>query len=122
MENWILTWTKLTSLDEKSVETLPNDLAGVYRLSYKADDGSYYVFYVGKAENIKVRLLQHLSSSEDNVCIKNYLDTKNCFFRYAKITKSYIRDAIERQMYKHFEPVCNDKEPQGRDDVKANLT
>jgi len=123
MENWILTWTKLTSLDEKSVEALPNDLPGVYRLSYKADDANYYVFYVGKAEDIKTRLLQHLSPNENNVCIKNYLSTKGCFFRYAKITKAaYIREAAERQMYKQYEPTCNEKEPEGRDDVKVNLT
>ncbi len=121
METWELGWTKLASLDKGSIEKLPDNLPGVYRLSYKADDGNYYVFYVGKAEDLKVRLLQHLSS-EKNVCIKNYLDTKSCFFRYAKITESYIRDAAERQMYKHFEPTCNDKEPEGRDDVKVNLT
>jgi len=36
--------------------------------------------------------------------------------------KSYIRDAAERQMYKQYEPSCNEKEPDGRDDVKVNLT
>ena len=122
MENWTLTWTKLTPLEKKSVEALPNDLPGVYRLSYKAEDGNYYVFYVGKAEDINVRLSQHLSPNEDNVCIKNYISTKSCFFRYAKITESYIRDAAEKQMYKQYEPTCNDKEPEGRDDVKVNLT
>ena len=122
MENWTLTWTKLTSLDNPSIDTLPDSLPGVYRLSYKAEDDNYYVFYIGKAEDIKIRLLQHLSSSETNVCIKNYIGTKDCFFRYAKITKSYIRDAAEKQMYKQYEPTCNDKEPEGRDDVKVNLT
>lgn len=122
MESWKLTWTKLTGLKESSVKALPGDLPGVYRLSYESEDGNYYVFYVGKAENIKGRLLEHLSSSEENVCIRNYLATKNCFFRYAKITKSYIRDAAERQMYKQYESSCNENEPEGRDDIKVNLT
>lgn len=122
MENWTLTWTQLAELSDISVKKLADNLAGVYRFSYKADDGNYYVFYVGKAEDIKKRLLEHLSSSEQNVCIKNYLATKKCFFRYAKITKDYIRDAAEKQMYKQYEPSCNDKEPEGRDDVKVNLT
>jgi len=122
MENWTLTWTKLTSLTENLVKPIPDALPGVYRLSYQAEDGNYYVFYVGKAEDIKKRLLEHLSSTENNVCVRNYLATKNCFFRYAKITKSYIRDATERQMYKQYEPSCNEKEPEGRDDIKVNLT
>ena len=122
MENWTLTWTKLTVLSNDSVNTLANSLAGVYRFSYLAEDSSYYVFYVGKAEDIKKRLLEHLSSNEKNVCIKNYLASKKCFFRYAKITKAYIRDAAEKQMYKQYEPSCNEIEPDGRDDVKVNLS
>lgn len=122
MENWTLTWTKLTELIESSIRGLGDNLPGAYRLSYKADDGNYYVFYVGKSEDIKKRLLEHVSSEEKNVCIKNYLSTKKCFFRYAQITKEHIRDAAERQMYKQYEPSCNEKEPQGRDDVRVNLT
>lgn len=122
MENWTLTWTRLTKLSDSLVRELTSNLPGVYRLSYKADDGNYYVFYIGKAEDVKKRLLEHLSPSEQNVCIKNYLATKECFFRYAKITEAYIRDAAEKQMYKQYEPTCNDREPEGRDDVKVNLT
>ena len=122
MENWTLTWTKLTELSDSSVKKLADNLAGVYRFSYKSDDDNYYIFYVGKAEDIKGRLLEHLSSAEKNVCIKNYLASKKCFFRYAKITKTYIRDAVEKQMYKQYEPSCNEIEPEGRDDVKVNLS
>jgi|SRR3989344_32339 len=122
MENWTLTWTRLVELSNESVQGILDNLPGVYRLSYKAEDGNYYVFYIGKAEDIKSRLLEHLSTSESNVCIKNYLATKECFFRYAKITKDYIRSAAEKQMYQQYEPSCNDKEPEGRDDIKVNLT
>lgn len=122
MENWELTWTKLVLFNKESIESLPNDLPGVYRLSYEADDGDRYVFYVGQSENIRDRLLEHLSSDEENVCIKNYLSTKKCFFRYAEISEASIRNATERQTYKHYEPACNDKEPEGRDDIKLNLS
>lgn len=122
MENWSLTWTKLTELTKSSVQALADNMPGVYRLSYKADDDKYYVYYVGKAEDIKDRLLEHLSSGEKNICIRNYLSGKSCFFRFANVTKSYIRDAAERQMYKHYEPTCNEKEPEGRDDVKVNMS
>lgn len=122
MENWTLTWTKLTAVGETAIKAIGENLAGVYRLSYLADDGNYYIFYVGQSEDVKKRLLEHLSSTEKNVCIKNYLTTKKCFFRYAKVSKDYIRDAAERQMYKQYEPSCNELEPEGRDDVKVNLT
>ena len=122
MESWTLTWTRLAPLNEAAVTALEDNMPGVYRFSYKADDGNTYVFYVGKAEDIKRRLLEHLSSSEPNVCIRNYLGTKTCFFRYAKVTKDYIRAAAEKQLFKHFAPSCNEKEPEGRDDVTVNLT
>ena len=122
MENWKLIWTKLTPASDIAVKAIGDNLAGVYRLSYLADDDSYYIFYVDQSEDIKKRLLEHLSSNEKNVCIKNYLTTKKCFFRYAKITKAYIRDAAEKQMYKQYEPSCNEKEPDGRDDVRVNLS
>ena len=122
MENWTLTWTKLTQLNKNVVEALKNDLPGVYRFSYKSDDGNYYVFYVGQTENIKQRLLEHLSENGEDICIESYLKTKSCFFRYAKITKKYVRDAAERQMYKQYEPDCNDIEPEGSDNIKVNLS
>lgn len=122
MENWKLTWTKLTFFNKSSVGNLPNDIAGIYRLSYKSDDGKYYIFYVGQSENLKKRLLEHLSDEETNFCIGNYLGKKDCFFRYAKVTEEYIRSAAEKQMYKQYEPICNTIEPKGREDVRVNLT
>ena len=120
MENWTLTWTKLTSIDNAS--SIRQDVPGVYRLSYLDEDGSYYVFYVGQTIDIKKRLLEHQEDSETNVCIKNYLGSKKCFFRYAQITQDYVRNAIERQIYKYYQPTCNDKEPEGRDDIQGSLT
>ena len=121
MENWTLTWTKLTLLSKGNVDAINAKLSGVYRLSYKSNDGNYYVFYVGKAEGITQRLSEHMTDSEINVCIKNQISTKDCYFRYAIVTKDYIREAAEKQMYKQYEPSCNEKVPEGRDDVKVNL-
>lgn len=122
MESWTISWTKLTSLTEQSIEVLSAGIGGVYRLSYKSSDGNYYVFYVGQAEDIKERLLQHLSASEMNECIKNYLRTEDCFFRYAKITRQYLRDATERKAYGEYGPKCNYQEPSGSLEIDVNLT
>ena len=121
METWNLKWTKLVSLSESSIEQLPDNTAGVYRLSYKAKDGDFYVFYVGQAKDIKTRLQEHLSSNEKNHCISLYIGKDNCYFRYATITEEYVRDAAELQMYNHYQPSCNELEPEGREDIKINL-
>ncbi|MBI4647128.1 MAG: GIY-YIG nuclease family protein [Bacteroidia bacterium] len=120
MENWKLTWTKLTSLKKDEINKIPDNTQGVYRMSYIADDGKYYVFYVGKAEDLKKRLNEHLNENQ-NVCIRNYISTKECYFRYAIITKDYVRAAAERQSYKYYQPTCNSNEPEGRDDIQVNL-
>lgn len=120
MENWTLTWTKLIPLNKKSVDSVASGLSGAYRMSYKSNDGNYYVFYVGKAEDIKQRLSEHLSS-ETNDCIKNRFDNYDCFFRYAIVEDERVRAATEKQMFKQYQPLCNEKEPEGPDDIKVNL-
>jgi len=122
MENWTLTWTKLTALTEGIINSIPTDKSGVYRLSYKSNDGNYYVFYVGQAEDIKKRLLEHLSVYEENECIKDHLRTKECFFRYAVITRKNVRDATERAAYREYKPSCNYQEPSGSDTIQVNLS
>ena len=122
METWTLTWTKLAPLKTETVSTIPDSTPSVYRLSYKDEDGSFYVFYVGQAIDIKTRLLQHLSPAEENVCIRNFISTKECFFRYAQISEDYVRAAIEKQAYSHYHPTCNTKVPEGRIDIQGNLT
>jgi len=121
MENWTLTWTKLLKLDETLIGQIPDNLPGVYRLSYKDPDGNYYVFYVGKSDDIKRRLMEHISDSEQNACIRGYLTSTECYFRYAKVMRQEVRDSGERQMYRHYKPTCNEKEPEGKDDIQVNL-
>ncbi len=121
MENWTLTWTNLITLNRDSANEIPENLPGVYRLSYKGDDGKYYVFYVGQATDIKSRLLQHLSDSESNMCIRNYL-TRECSFRYAKVINENVRNSAERQMYNYYEPSCNERKPDGNDEIQVNLS
>lgn len=90
-------WTELIPLDEDGVNTI-REVSGVYRIShYDQDNKSYYIHYVGQAENLKERLNQHLYGNETNSgCNKffkrssNFGDftsnftfshSLNCFFR-----------------------------------------
>ena len=122
MENWKLTWTKRTALTEEIINNIPTNKSGIYRLTYKSNDGNYYVFYVGQAEDIRQRLLDHLSVSEENECIKDHLRTKECFFRYTVITRKAVRDATERLAFLEYKPTCNYQEPVGNDNILVNLT
>lgn len=120
MEKWKINWSILKSLNAVEVNSIPEKLPGVYRLSYKAEDEKTYVFYVGQAVDIKTRLKQHFEESE-NICIKNYTSSKSCYFRFAIIRRDYVRNAVERLAYKKYRPSCNEKEPEGSEDVFVNL-
>ncbi|MBA7561151.1 hypothetical protein ES708_02786 [subsurface metagenome] len=125
MENWTLIWTKLEKFTSEVVNQLRNNIPGVYRLSYKHQDGNYYVFYIGQSgdsQGIKERLSQHFLESEPNVCISNYLKKEKCYFRYAHITNKEVRNATERQVYNIYQPTCNEIQPNGRDDIQVNLS
>lgn len=123
MENWTLSWTKLEELTAITVRKLSDNISGVYRLSYKHADGNYYIFYVGKSANsIKERLLQHLSETETNVCVANYISKEKCYFRYAQITNEEVRSATERQAFNFYQPSCNEIQPVGREDIQVNLS
>lgn len=121
METWKLVWTKLAPLNDTSIGKVGPRIAGVYRLSFLADDGNYYVFYVGKSEDIASRLKDHISDSEANVGIQGYVKSKKCSFKYAQITQEAVRAATERKVYHVYSPSCNDQEPPGRDDVDINM-
>lgn len=119
MENWTLSWSKLIRLTEDQVNSLSDNIEGVYRLSKKEGD-KIYVFYVCKG-NIKDRLLKHISEQEDNECIKATIKSYTCYFRYSMITSEEVRNAAERKMFKVYHPSCNSIEPEGRDDINVNI-
>ncbi|MBI2051107.1 MAG: GIY-YIG nuclease family protein [Parcubacteria group bacterium] len=116
-----INWSKLISLNTGEIEKL-GSVGGVYRISKKADDGKYYVFFVGSAENIKNKLLHHQSSEEKNIRLQKYLSQGgDIVFRYALVPDRSIQQAIEKQMYRHYIPEYNPEEPKSPLDVEANL-
>jgi len=99
-------WTKRYEYTESNVETYTPSRGGVYRLIYHSGD-KYYVFYVGQSEDLKRRLLEHLSSSEENTCIKRYLRDFTCYFRYLEIDDKTERNKVEEQQISEYNPTCN---------------
>lgn len=99
-------WTERYEYNERSVGANVPLTGGVYRLIYHSGD-KYYVFYVEKSENLKQRLLSHLSSSETNVCVRKRLEDYPCYFRYLKVNTQTEQDRIERQQIDEYNPSCN---------------
>ena len=99
-------WSNRYSYTEENVNKYAPLTAGVYRLIYKKDD-NYYVFYVGQSNNLERRLLEHLSSSETDICIKRHLRDYSCFFRFIEISSQDERSRIEREQIDKYNPDCN---------------
>jgi hypothetical protein len=95
--------------------------AGVYILHrYRREDSLYYSFYVGQANNLRRRLLEHLSPNECNISIRNTVDMYPCGFQYALISHPVHRDSAEAAIY-HNHPdwyTCNN--PTGLPSLNLN--
>ncbi len=122
MESIPISWTNLIELKESLIKDISNDLSGAFRLSYKHDNGNIYVFYVGQSENLKSHLLSFFSENNSNFCVKEYIKTSECYFRYADIKEEHYRKAAERAMFKRYVPPCNKSIPDGRDDIEINFS
>lgn len=111
-----LQWSGRLTLNEATIERDISDTSGVYRLVTRTKASSKYkVRYVGKAEKLKERLLQHLSPNEENLCIREKVSGGiKLWFRFAYCESKEDRENAEHTMYHHFgKPQCNQIEPSG---------
>lgn len=107
-----VTWTELIPLDQAGVNRIKDNVSGVYRIShYDQNKNSYYVHYVGQAENLKERLGQHLAGSETNSCCNSFLKSHKCYFRACSISTQSGRDGAEVALYEKYQPKCVERIP-----------
>ena len=99
-------WSSKHSYTEANIQKHAPASGGVYRLINKSGD-KYYVFYVGKSNNLERRLLEHLSRSEPDACIKRHLRDYDCYFRFIEISSSSKRDKVEQEQIDKYNPDCN---------------
>jgi len=109
-----------TPYTEAKVKANASESAGVYLLWVKLTNEKWRCFYAGQAKNIKQRLLDHLSKEEKNECIKTKVSKYVCGFEFAIITKQSDRDGVEKYLYDHYKPECNQVDP-GGDPIEINL-
>ncbi len=108
-------WTELIPLDEDGINRI-REVSGVYRIShYDQDNKSYYIHYVGQAENLKERLNQHLYGNETNSGCNKFLKSHDCYFRACIVSTQSNRNGAEVALYEKYSPECVERIP----DVEA---
>ncbi len=97
---------------------------GIYELrlvNSKIDylNGSCEIFYIGSGKNLRRRLLSHLSSSSKNGGIREFIEEKNCAFRYVHLPQGQGWEREEKRFFNFFvatfgdSPLCNHVSPKG---------
>lgn len=107
-------WSERIELTEANVRIMPEGRAGVYRLMTEKQGGEEYpVIYVGMSNDLRNRLLDHLSDGEENACLKEKVSTLRVWYRIAYAPFEEDRQNAERTMYRKYRPSCNETEPSG---------
>ncbi len=84
---------------------------GVYKvLRDDGEEGEKTRVYVGRAANLKKRYFEHLSSSEQNACLKRNLASEDCYFKYALLSGKENRIDAEAHLLEIGAYECNKKE------------
>ena len=107
MDNKQIKWSGDIRYVESNSEKILES-GGVYKIL--RNDGKQNKFtriYVGKAEDLKSRYLNHLSASEENSCIKNNLNNNECYFRYTVLSREVDRQNLEVELLRKGKYECN---------------
>ena len=117
MEKLDLVWHGIIGLTLDKVNQLTENIKGVYRLSYRHEDTNIYVFFVGESKDIKKSLIEHLSQDENNLCVKNHINLKECYFKYTSLNEDIQKDLVYKQICKFYQPGCNNNKVIASEDI-----
>jgi len=120
MKKLQITWNKFQDYKDIYVSNFVPERAGVYVLFEKCATG-WKIFYVGQADNLKTRLLEHLSDSEKNLCIKETVKNVKCGFTFATVGEKSNWDGIEKYLYERLKPRCNQIAPPDFEPIEVNV-
>lgn len=81
---------------------------GIYKvLRNDGEVGKLSRVYIGKTNSLRSRFLFHISSEEVNTCLKNNIQGKECYFRYALLTGEENRQNAENHLLSLGKYECN---------------
>jgi len=116
-----ISWSSFhSSYSEEGVKKYVPANAGVYLLWVKLKNGKWRCFYAGQARDLERRLLDHLGDDEENECLKKHVSDYVCGYEYAEVKLQKDRDGVEKYLYDHYTPECNQIDP-GGDPLTVNL-
>ena len=107
-----LEWSDTHAYTISNVDIHVPRSAGVYKLSSLVVN-RLQLLYVGQADNLYQKLMEHLSDTEPNTCIRSNLWYYVCYFQFASLEPPSDRDCAERALYDHYRPPCNIIPPKG---------
>ena len=104
-------WVGPMLLNPVEIARVPEGICGVYLLHhFDAALGGYPIFYVGKAENIRRRLTQHIHPLSAKSRISSARRLSQTYFSAAPVPRVYLA-RVEASLIDALRPVCNDLIP-----------
>jgi len=107
-----LSWSAARSWEQGNSAGLP-ERGGVYELRVLQQDQTWRRRYVGQGSDIKERFETHLAASEPNACLRGYLQSNACRFRYALVSSADDRADAEQALWDKWHHKCNQVRPVG---------
>lgn len=110
-----ITWSDKVEFLSNNAKSVPS-YSGVYEIQgRKKADGGYTRRFVGTSENLRETFSKHLSESESNDQLRQFLKDKKSFFRYVKISDAQLRKDLATGLYHKYRHsfVDNDNAPSG---------
>ncbi len=115
-----ITWSIFQRLNIENASKSVTNQAGIYLLWVQLKTEKWKCYYVGQAENLQERLLDHCSQDEQNDCIKNNVQNYVSGYEYAKVSRQAERDGIQKYLYDNLKHECNKQDPGGTS-IEVNL-
>ncbi len=109
-----LEWFGRFEYIEDKVKELAEKHGGNYIILVKLKNENYRPIYVGKADNLQQRLLDHFSKKEPNPCLKEHMEKYTLGMRFCYVDSEDDRKNVEHTLYNHYSHECNEKEPEGK--------
>jgi len=108
-----LDWVGPMVLCNEELGRIPRRVPGIYIIhSFDSTRGIYPAIYVGKSQDLRLRLLQHLrcysSTSPDIVVLRSRFRT---YFSAAPLVSASERDGAESALIQIFRPRANRQVP-----------
>ena len=110
-----LKWYGRYSYDEQTVKKGVLKKPGNYMIMVKLKNENFRPIYVGQSNNLEERLLEHLSDSENNFCLKKHVKDYTLGIRYCYANSETDRKNIEYTLYQNYSHECNQNIPDGRE-------